>query len=432
MTSELPSNPARLFVWVWLPGLVEPIPAGVLERHASAGVTETITFAYGRSYLAGGHPPIYLPELPLQTGRQEPPAALDAPGVVRDAAPDAWGQRVIMQQLLARDVRDRDTAELGLLTYLLHSGSDRPGALDFQLSASEYLPRLHDASVADLLVAADAVQAGELPPPHLGAILVAGSSMGGARPKSTLRVDQRPVIAKFSSPSDNYPVMRGEALAMELARRVGVTTAATSLIDVGGRDVLLVERFDRSLDGTRRSFVSALTLLGLHELAARHASYADMADLVRRRFVRRGKTLHELFLRIVVNVLVSNTDDHARNHAAFYDQHRDELALTPAFDICPQLRTGQEATQAMAIGMDGQAYSQLMTCLDAAAVYDLTQKQARELIDHAVVTIAESWHAAADEARLTRQERDRFWGTQVCNPYAFYDYAPRPPARPTI
>lgn len=249
MTSDLPLAPDRLFVWVWLPGRVEPVPAGVLERHAGVGASDAVTFAYGRSYLAAGHPPLYLPELPLRSGRQEPPPQLDTPGVIRDAGPDSWGQRVIMQTVLAQDVRDRDTAELGLLTYLLHSGSDRPGALDFQLSPTEYVPRLHTASVADLLVAADAIQSGEEAPEHLRTVLAAGSSVGGARPKATLRDGQRHVIAKFSAITDTYPVMRAEAVAMALARRVGLTVADTELIDVQGRDVLIVDRFDRAPTG---------------------------------------------------------------------------------------------------------------------------------------------------------------------------------------
>src|SRR5690606_20000377 len=114
--------------------------------------------------------------------------------------------------------------------------------------------------------------------------------------------------------------------------------------------VLLVERFDRKATAegwTRRGMVSALTLFGLDEMMARYASYQDLAEIIRHRFARPAQTLRELFGRIVFNVLCGNTDDHARNHAAFWNGH--QLSLTPAYDICPQARTGNEASQAMLI-----------------------------------------------------------------------------------
>jgi len=345
---------------------------------------------------------------------------LDVHGVIRDAGPDAWGQRVIMRRLLGRDVRDRDSTDLSLLTYLLESGSNRPGALDFQLSADRYLARTSAAPIEDLLRAADELQAGAPIADQLQEALDAGSSVGGARPKATIVDGDRQLIAKFSALSDTYPVMKAEAVAMDLARRVGLDVAATELIEVGGRDVLLVERFDRGPGGTRFQFVSALTILGLHEMFGRHATYHDLADVIRTRFVRRAATLRELFGRIVLNILVGNTDDHARNHAAFWDG--DRLALTPAYDVCPQLRSGQEQAQTMAINRDGARLAQVTTCVAAAPVYELTETEAREIIDHQLAVIHDQWHAAADQARLTATERGALWERQVLNPFATYGY----------
>lgn len=420
-TSELD----RLVVWAWLPGASSPVPAGVLEAQQSTGGGRVLTFAYGRTYRERGDPPLYLPELPVRPGRQAPPPGLEVAGVLRDAAPDAWGQQVVMRKLLGRDAGGRDTATLDLLTYLRHSGSDRAGSLDFQDSAEVYVPRVHDASLADLLRAADDVVAGRDVHPGLHDALTAGSSIGGARPKATLVDGGRHLIAKFSTLADPYPVIKAEAVAMHLAGAAGIEVAVTNLVDIAGRDVLLVERFDRGPGGTRRGFVSGLTMLGLHELAARHATYHDLADVVRLRFARRGATLRELFRRIVLNVLVGNTDDHARNHAAFYDGARDELELTPAYDICPQLRAGQEAAQAMAIGPDGARLAQLTTCLGAARTYDLSDGQAREVIDSVVAAVVAGWHDAADAARLTSAEREGLWGRQILNPFATYGYTKR-------
>ncbi len=417
MTSD---DPGRAFVWSWLPGAEEPIPTGVLEAIPAPGGGFVVTFAYGRSYLANEAAiPLYLPELPLGRGRIEPGPGLDVAGAIRDGGPDAWGQRVIMRQF-ALDARVHDPGEVPLLAYLLRSGSNRPGALDFQDSPTEYVPRVHDTPIEDLLMAADAIQRGDEVDTSLAEALAAGSSAGGARPKATLVAGSRNVIAKFSSPTDTYPVIKAEAAAMQLARMVGLNVAETELVKVAGRDVVLVDRFDRDGRGGRRAFVSALTILGLNEMAGRHATYHDLADVVRHRFVGRKDTLRELFSRIVFNIVVGNTDDHARNHAAFWDGER--LELTPAYDICPQARAGGEQSQAMAIGPDGDRLSQFATCVRAAHHYDLSEAEARRIINHQTQVVTERWDEVADDVGLTGPERGELWGNQVMNPFASYGY----------
>lgn len=160
-----------------------------------------------------------------------------------------------------------DTGSLGVLTYLLESGSDRVGALDFQASADTYIPRESDHPSLELMHdAADRLAAGEVLPAALAEALLRGTSLGGARPKVTLLDEAaRPVIAKLSTQTDTYPLVRYEAVAMELARRVGIDTARTRLTASLGKDVLLVDRFDRPGGGTRALMVSALTILGLDE-----------------------------------------------------------------------------------------------------------------------------------------------------------------------
>jgi serine/threonine-protein kinase HipA len=144
------------------------------------------------------------------------------------------------------------------------------------------------------------------------AALLHGSSVGGARPKALLRDADRRLIAKFGSRTDVVPVVKAEFIAMDLARRAGLDVANVELTDVLDKDVLLIERFDRPGGGTRRIMVSALTMLGLDELGARYASYADLATVIRARFAEPDATLRELFARITFNLLVSNNDDHAR------------------------------------------------------------------------------------------------------------------------
>lgn len=418
MTSE---KVDQAFVWSWLPGTLEPLPTGVLEAIPAPRGGFLITFAYGQSYLANDAAiPLYLPELPLGRGRIEPAAGLEVAGVIRDGGPDAWGQRVVMRQL-ALDERVQDPGDVPLLTYLLRSGSNRPGALDFQDSPSEYVPRLHDAGLEQLLKAADAIQAGDELDVNLAAALTAGSSAGGARPKATLADGSRQVIAKFSAPTDTYPVIKAEAAAMKLAEHCGLSVAPSELVQVAGRDVLLVDRFDRDEGGGRRAFVSALTILGLHEMAGRHATYHHLADVIRQRFARRKETLRELFARIVFNIVVGNTDDHARNHAAFWDGGR--LELTPAYDICPQARVGGEQAQAMAIDPGGGRLAQFITCLGAAGHYGLSEAEARSIIDGQIRTVSQRWDEVADEVGLTGPERRELWGNQVLNAFAHYGYS---------
>jgi serine/threonine-protein kinase HipA len=418
MTSE----PTEAFVWVWLPGAEEPVVAGRIEL--ADGI---VRFNYGRSYLArAGAIPIYLPELPLRPGAIEPLGGLTIAGCINDAGPDAWGQRVVMQHLLGAGARDGDPAVFGPLTYLLHSGSDRIGAFDFQERADVYVSRDEaTAPLEELMEAADRVAEGRPLPPALDLALLHGTSIGGARPKVLVRRDGGNLIAKFSSSTDTYAVVKGEFAAMELARRAGLDVAGVELVGVMGRDVLLVERFDR-VPGTRqrRAIVSALTMLQLDELMGRYASYADLAQIIRERFTDARTTLRELFARITFNVLTGNSDDHARNHAAFWDG--EWLTLTPAYDICPQLRGGGETSQAMIIGADGFRLSHLAGCVERASTYMLTEREARELIDHQVEVIEREWTDVSERAAMTEVQRSFFWGRQFLNPYAFEGYSAAP------
>jgi serine/threonine-protein kinase HipA len=162
--------------------------------------------------------------------------------------------------------------------------------------------------------------------------------------------------------------------------------------------------------------ISALTLLELDELMARYASYEQLATIIRHRFTNPKQTLRELFSRMLFNVLCGNTDDHARNHAAFWDGSN--LTLTPAYDICPQGRAGGEATQAMLILGQDRA-SQVALCLKAAPSYLLKEAQAVAIVVRQIEIIKQRWPAVCDEARLGQVERNLFWRRQFLNPYAF-------------
>jgi serine/threonine-protein kinase HipA len=311
---------------------------------------------------------------------------------------------------------DSENDDLTELTYLLESGSDRIGAIDFQASPEEYIPRTSKATLAEMQEAAQRLEEGVPFSSEFEMALLHGSSVGGARPKALLKDGARMLIAKFSSTTDIYPVVKAEGVAMELGRRVGLNVANTEVVESLGKDVLLVERFDRTvIPGQRLSVVSALTLLELDEMFARYATYFDLVPIIQGRFIDSLPTLRELFSRIVFNICVGNTDDHARNHAAFWDGSL--LSLTPAFDICPQQRSGGEAVQAMAIA-PGFSFSKLAGCIDAFERYFLTKAEARQIVDAQLEIIQSQWNDACDAARLTENERIQLWGRQILNPYA--------------
>lgn len=408
--------PTQAYVWVWLPGHIKPVVAGVLTADG-----QDLTFAYGRSYLARKDAiPLYTPELPLERGVLPLLNGLRMPNAIRDAAPDAWGRRVILNRKFGTKGKDLDSTELDELTFLLESGSDRIGALDFQASAERYEAReAGEATLQELLTAADRVEKGTPLTPDLERALLHGSSIGGARPKATIASDDNKYIAKFSSQNDLYSVVKAEYVAMRLASEAGLKVAPVRLDHAAGKDVLLVERFDRKKNNgvwERKMMVSALTLLELDEMMARYASYEKLATIIRHRFTESKETLRELYSRMVFNVLCGNTDDHARNHAAFWDG--EHLTLTPAYDICPQARNGREANQAMLI-LGEEKQSQLTLCLKAAPLFQLKEAEAITILKGLVKVIKERWAAVCKEAKLSEVDKNLFWRRQFLNPYAF-------------
>ena len=408
----------QAYVWIWLPGEIRPVVAGVLQRS-----DDRLLFNYGKSYLARKNAiSIYAPELPLRPGELPLVDGLIMPGCIRDGSPDAWGRRVVINRKLSVKGDEAATHDLGELTYLLESGSDRAGALDFQISATKYAPRgMNQASLEDLLRSAEQVESGVPLSPDLDKALQHGTSLGGARPKALLTSDHMKYIAKFSMTGDIYNVVKAEFVAMRLASLAGLNISKVRMEKVLGKDVLLVERFDREhaeSGWTRKAFVSALTMFEFDEMMSRHASYEMLAEIIRLRFQEPQENLRQLFGRLTFNILCGNTDDHARNHAAFWDGKN--LQLTPAYDICPQSRVGEEAGQGMRI-LGNNNRSQLALCLKVAPQYLLSEEEAKAIILHQANVIRTHWEAICDEGALTSVERTYLWGRQFFNPFAFYD-----------
>ena len=282
-----------MYVWGWLSGATSPVLVGMI--HEQGGET---SFAYDDGYLdAPTAVPLYS-ELPLQRARQRPLTGLTVPGCINDSWPDGWAKVVIERRRLDAG---RSTGELHPFEYLRESGSDRIGALDYS-DSPEWVQRGENHATLDQLQAATALmEAGESLDPELAAALNQATASGGMRPKALIGGNGRHFVAKLSSRSDQRPVTNLEAVAMDLAGWAGIDVARSELARASGRDVLLVERFDRTPGGERLMVVSAATILGLDPyLGARYATYPELADRLRATSVDAGDA-RELFARIIFN-----------------------------------------------------------------------------------------------------------------------------------
>lgn len=407
---------SRCYVWRWLPGATDPVVAGELRFDGKGRQM----FVYGRSYLERGNAePIYEPELPLRPGWHEPVDGLVHFSCLRDAAPDAWGRRVIENRLFGRG-ESTAGGDVDESAYLLHSGSDRTGALDFQASAAEYIPReLGDASLAELHEAAELLATDQPIPAGLEEALNHGTSIGGARPKAAITGEKAKYVAKFSISTDNFQIVKAEYVAMTLAARLGMDVAEVSLEKAAGKDVLLVKRFDRQFSTAgwcRRPIVSGLTVLGLDEKWAREATYPNLVEQMRMHSLAFKKDATELFSRLVFNVLIGNTDDHARNHSFFVEGRA--IRLTPAYDITPFPRAGGEASHGMKITRRSNL-SRILLCLDAAAEFGLSEEQARSIVEAQVREIADRFDGLCEEIRMGQTTHSQLRRRAVLNPDIF-------------
>ena len=396
MTSEA-------FVWRWHPGATQPVLCGRL--YVDGG---TLWFVYRRIYRESGDALALSPHMPIQSEPLMMRSAAILPRPFADAGPDAWGRRVI-------EYRTR-TSGLDELSYLVHNQGDRIGAFEFTSTTNTPQPAPSHASLAELTAAADALEHERALSPELQDALQHGTSIGGARPKATLSDGERSLIAKFSSTTDQWPVVRAEYAGMRLAERCGISIPWIELVSVAGKDVLLLERFDRepAPEGMRRrQLLSALSLLDLEEADGASARYTDLAETLRR--YGHVRDAHQLFRRMVYNILIGNTDDHAKNHSAFWDGTT--ARLTPAYDVVPYLRVGQEANQAMVVGAEGRA-STTRNALSACECFGLTKENAATIVDELEGTVRHEWRAVFEQAGVPARFLDQYERTSIVSPAA--------------
>ena len=396
MISRTSNN--ECFVYITLPGATLAVTAGRFVQTVDRRDTPLGRFVYGQSYLKRADAVDIDPvELKLGGGTFETTNLKGVFGAIRDAGPDFWGRRLIERNV---------GGQLGELDYLLHSPDDRAGALGFGLGLSPPAPLRKfnkTLALAKLQTLADSV-AGEEDLPddaeqlQVKNLMLLGTSMGGARPKAVVEDEDGLWLAKFGRPDDRWNNARVERTMLVLARQCGVTAAESRIVTVGARDVLLVKRFDRekTQGGYRRArMVSGLTLLraeDTHQSRDRW-SYIALAEELRRVSSTPRKDAAELFRRMCFNALITNADDHPRNHAIVaWDR---DWKLSPAYDLTPMnLISLERRDLAMTCG-DAGRYANADNLKSQSARFLLDPQEAERIVKEMADSVAATWYDVA-------------------------------------
>lgn len=402
-----------IYIFCYLPGQPVAIPAGLFTHDSARAIG---TFAYGRRY-QNRPDAISIDPTVLPLGLPTYPAAIyndGLYGVFRDASPDLWGREVYAHKMQV------PSESLSSIDYLLASNATRVGNLDFRDSPEspepDYAPP-EFSEIEPLLEAAEAIEqegnsAVKQNNRALIDLLVQGTSIGGARPKATLRYQGDLWIAKFPARNDAYSHARTEYASMKLAGLCGIRIPELSVIDVSGRDVMLSKRFDRSKHPagfTRLGYISALTVLDVDERDRGMWSYQLLADRMRQITIRDD--LKELYKRIIFNILIRNTDDHPRNHGFLFMGGK--WRLSPAFDITPTRSTpglGIEFNLAMSLGPLGKLAS-IENILADGERFGFSRKAEAEDLIYSMCEIVKKWRDIFAEHGVSDEEAEMFaWG----------------------
>ncbi len=386
----------------------ENVLAGRMYSHRRRGV-ESTSFVYDDRFLANPHAYALDPALPLVTGTLQTPAGHALFGAFADSLPDRWGRTLIHRAEQAR-AKAAGTAphSIGEVDLLLGARDDlRQGALryrpgdqgPFLATEDSGVPALTDLPA--LLDIAARVEQDTADYADLRRLLRAGSSLGGARPKAhVLNAAGRVAIAKFPSPgSDTWNVMAWEKVALDLARDAGVTVPESQLIRIETRNVLIVDRFDRH--GTARTgYASARTMLEANNGEQR--SYLEIAAVIEERSPAATADLRQLWRRMAFSILISNTDDHLRNHG-FLHEHAESWSLSPAFDLNPNPVPGPKDLST-AIDFDNTRAS-VETLLNVADYFRLDASEALDILAE-VTRATANWRRVAEWHGLTQRDLD--------------------------
>jgi serine/threonine-protein kinase HipA len=404
------------FVYITLPGQTEAVTAGRFQLAKDRRGNALGRFVYGKSYLSRGDAVAIDPvELKLSGETYETGRLNGVFGALRDAGPDYWGRRVIEKHTGA--------PQLGELDYLLNSADDRAGALGFGLGQQPPPPRrkfnktLELAKlqeIAEALMREEDVKTEEAA--QVQDLMLLGTSMGGARPKAVVEDDDGLWIAKFNRPDDRWNNTRVERAMLELAKACGLRVVESRVVGVGAKDVLLVKRFDRTKTdkGYMRSrMISGLTVLRADEAVEMRDrwSYVLMAEEMRRVTEEPEKDAKELFRRMTFNALISNLDDHPRNHALVAKERT--WQLSPAYDLTPSPVISQEHRDlALEVGDQGR-FANAKNVLSQHARFLLDAEEAKTIVASMTEQVRASWYDVVRGQGVSEKDTETIKGAFV-------------------
>ena len=372
---------------------------------------ESATFEYDKSWLA--HPDRFSlePALKLGPGPFHTPSGKALFGAIGDSAPDRWGRVLMRRAERRRAEREGQTPRtVGEIDYLLMVDDEaRQGALRFaEREGGPFLAEHGPAKIPPLielprlLSAAEHVLSRTDDDQDLRLLLAPGSSLGGARPKASVRDrDGHLAIAKFPNKGDEVNTVLWEAVALTLAAKAGIAAPVWRLKIAAGKPILLLRRFDRE-QGTRVPFLSAMSMLGAKDNEVR--SYLEFVDVLRQYGAAPKEDMRALWRRIVFSILISNTDDHLRNHG-FLWAGTAGWRLSPAYDLNPTPTDIKPRILATAIDLDDSTAS-LKLALEVAGYFELDEAEARKIAAQVGQAVA-AWRREANKLGLTPAEIDR-------------------------
>lgn len=368
----------------------EDVLVGALFSHRGRG-TETSSFSYERGYLE--RPDAYAldPQLPLVERASQAPVGLPMFRAFADAAPDRWGRNLVQRgEKRLAEAEGRTGRTLGDIDFLLGArDASRQGAIRFRdqstgvyFSQGDGVPGV--ITLPTLLQAAAHLEEGSESQAELRDLLRVGSSPGGARPKAhVIDANGNASIAKFpSTRDDQWNVSAWEKVALDLASSAGIQVPESELLTIEGKNVLLLKRFDRRGE-QRIGYVSAMTMVEGTDGAI--GSYLDIADVIEQHSPQATLDLQQIWRRIGFSILISNTDDHLRNHG-FLHAGGSSWALSPAFDMNPDPAPGDKHLRTAIDGYDTAASVELL--MSVAEMFRLTK-------DDAVATLREVFAATS-------------------------------------
>ncbi len=398
----------EVLVYVDLGG--SPVLVGRLWARAR-GNRESASFEYDEGWLAHRERFALEPAWKLGPGPFHTAGDRVIFGAVGDSAPDRWGRslmrRAERQRALRAGERPRTLREIDFLIRV--DDEARQGALRFtQKEGGPFLAEDADFRIPPLielprlLAAAEHIADESETAEELRLLLAPGSSLGGARPKASVwDRDRHLLIAKFSHKDDEIDIVRWEALALSLARHAGIEVPDWRVEVVGTSPVILLRRFDRSGD-SRIPFLSAMSMLDARDNEQR--SYLELVDALRRHGAAPKEDFHALWRRIVFSILISNTDDHLRNHGFLY-QSPDGWRLSPAYDLNPVPTDIKPRILATAIDLDDGTAS-LKLAMEVCDYFELDEDRARQIAAEVGSAVSE-WREKAAGLGIPRAQVQR-------------------------